>query len=76
MPVKSSEYPVPIGLRVTQAQAQKIDTWAAQMGLPRTAMVRYLIEHARLVSVPRISIGEVMLPPAGPATVEEAIHAD
>jgi hypothetical protein len=54
IPVKASEYPVPIGLRVSRAQAEKIDSWAAQMGLQRNSMLRYLIEHARLVDVPSI----------------------
>jgi hypothetical protein len=60
MPVKSLDYPVPIGVRVSRRQAAKLDAWAAQMGRQRATMIRFLIDHAQLSGIPtvRIAAGE------------------
>jgi hypothetical protein len=53
MPIKPREYPITIGLRVTDAQAKKIDAWATEMGLQRNALLRLIIEN---VQMPRLAI--------------------
>ena len=48
MPLKASDYPIPIGLRISPEQARKIDTMASQLGLQRNALLRLLVNCARL----------------------------
>jgi predicted DNA-binding protein len=59
MPSKVSEFVVPIGLRVSRAQAEKLDLLATQTGRQRNALLRYLIEHARLSGIPEIQLSEL-----------------
>ena len=56
MPAKASEFPIPIGLRVSPEQAERLDLLATRTGRQRNAMLRYLIEHAELSGVPEVHI--------------------
>jgi predicted DNA-binding protein len=48
MPVKIKEFIVPIGLRISSEQAQKLDLLAAKTGRQRNALLRHLIDRAYL----------------------------
>jgi predicted DNA-binding protein len=58
MPSKVSGFVIPIGLRVSRAQADKLDLLAARTGRPRNALLRYLIDQARLSGIPDIQLVE------------------
>jgi hypothetical protein len=56
MPQKQSEFKVPIGLRVSQAQAKKLEELSARTGRQRNALLRYLIDCAQFSGTPDINI--------------------
>jgi hypothetical protein len=56
MPLKASDFPVPIGMRVSHEQAQKIDAMATKLGLQRNSLLRLLVQCARLDSAPAIHV--------------------
>jgi hypothetical protein len=75
MPLKVSEFPIPIGLRVSPAQAEKLDLLAAKTGRQRNAMLRYLIEHAQFSGVPEVHIDLGNTDGNKDAELEGAAHA-
>jgi hypothetical protein len=56
MPLKSKDYTVSVGLRLSADQAEKLDALAAMTGLPRNALLRHLIERAQPCAFPVISL--------------------
>jgi hypothetical protein len=56
MPLKAREFVIPIGLRISPSQAEKLDLLAARTGRQRNDLLRYLIDQAQLSGRPEICI--------------------
>jgi hypothetical protein len=56
MPVKTVEFPIPIGVRLTDAQAAKLERLATLTSRPRGAVIRLLIDRAQFAGTPDIQM--------------------
>jgi hypothetical protein len=59
MPQKAFEYPYTVGVRLSSAQIAKLNKLAALTCRPRGAVMRHLLEQAKLSGSPDIILAEV-----------------
>jgi hypothetical protein len=56
VPLKAKDYPIPVGLRISPTQAEKLDTLSALTGLGRNSLLRLLIERVGSSTFPSIPL--------------------